>query len=450
MNETRTLAGFVADTGFEDLPADLAEQAKGYVLDNIGSGFTGSVQRSSNLVADLIAETGAGQECTVFSRSWRTNPGGAALVNGTMIGSSETDHSFSAGSVHPAATVFPAALAMAEREHRDGKSFLAAMMLGYEVACRIGHAATRAVEDERGFYGPGSNGPFGAAMAAGKLLGLDRAALTNALGIAGSHCAGTMEFAWEGSMVKRLHVGRAAQMGLESALLAAKGFTGPPTILEGRYGFLNLFSPSPHPERLLADLGKDWIARRIGAKSFVCYGAHKAVIEGLIAFKSGRSLDPRMIRRIVITGNPTMILKHEDKEPKTISGAQYSLPFAAAVTLLRDIANPLAFTEETLRDAEIREFMNRVETVADPQRFPPLPREAAEIVIEMDDGRHVMNVSDYKGSPTNPFLFEDFSRKFRSYSAQRLGPARTEAIIEIVGRVDALNDIKELTGLIGA
>jgi 2-methylcitrate dehydratase PrpD len=324
------------------------------------------------------------------------------------------------------------------------------MTIGYEVVCRIGSAATRSVEDERGFYGPGTNGPFGSAMAAGKLLGLESTTLLNAFGIAGSHSAGTMEFAWEGSMVKRLHLGRGAQTGLESALLAAKGFTGPSTILEGKYGFFNLFSPSPHPERLLAELGKSWIARRIGVKSYACYGAHRAVVEGLIAFKSGHSLDPGAIRRIVITGNPSMILKHDDKEPTTIPGAQYSLPFTTAVTLMRDITDPTAFNESTLADPKVRALSKRVETVADPVRFPPLPREAAEIVIEMSDERRVLHVSDYKGSPKNPFRFDDFCRKFRSFSTPFTGPARAEEIIDTVRRLESLHDITRLTGLIGA
>lgn len=167
MNETRTIAEFVADTMFEDLPDDLVEQAKGYVLDNVCNGLIGAIQPWSKMVAELICETGAKQECTVFGQTWRTHLSGAALANGTMIGGFETDHSYTEGSAHPGAAVFPAALAVAERNHADGKLFLTGMILGYEVVCRIGYAATRAVEDERGFYGPGTNGPFGSATPAG-------------------------------------------------------------------------------------------------------------------------------------------------------------------------------------------------------------------------------------------------------------------------------------------
>jgi len=117
-----------------------------------------------------------------------------------------------------------------------------------------------------------------------------------------------------------------------------------------------------------------------------------------------------MIRRIVITGNRSMMDKHEDREPSTLPGAQYSLPFSAAVTLIATL--PTRWLHRgSPADAEIRELSKRVETVVDQQAVPPLPREAAEIVIETDSGRRVLNVSDYKGSPNNPFRFDDFSGK---------------------------------------
>ena len=136
---------------------------------------------------------------------------------------------------------------MAERDHLDDRSLLLSVALGYEVACRVGLAATRAVEDVAGFHGPGTNASFGGAAGAGKALGLDPEGLVNALGIAGSHAGGLMEFSKEGSMTKRIHVGRGGQMGLESALLAARGFTGPSTVLERDRGFPRVYSPRLGP-----------------------------------------------------------------------------------------------------------------------------------------------------------------------------------------------------------
>src|SRR5690606_1705517 len=148
---------------------------------------------------------------------------------------------------------------------------LAAVALGYEALCRVGAAATRAVEDERGFHGPGTNAPFGGAFGAGRALGLSADQMLHAAGIAASHGAGILEFAREGAMTKRLHIGRGSQLGLESALLAQHGFTGPTTGIEGDHGFLRVYSPSPQPERLLEDLGERWLLFDMSLKSYPCH-----------------------------------------------------------------------------------------------------------------------------------------------------------------------------------
>ena len=157
MDETRLLARFVANTGYEDLPARVLERGKVYVLDNLTAGFVGSVQPWSLMVAGLARDLGGRKESSIFNQPWRTDASRAALVNGAMIGAFEIEH---VGHVsHPSGTVFPAALAIAQRDRMDGKALLTAMLLGYEIVCRVGEAQTSAVERERGFHNPGVNGP---------------------------------------------------------------------------------------------------------------------------------------------------------------------------------------------------------------------------------------------------------------------------------------------------
>src|SRR5262249_54856388 len=155
--------------------------------------------------------------------------------NGVAIGAFECEHL--GHNAHPSGTCFPAALAVAEARHATGEDLLTALAVGYEVTCRIGAAQTLATEFERGFHNPAVNGPFGAAVAPGRLLGFDADRMSSGLGVAGSYSGGLTEYAWSGSMSKRLHLGRAARAGLEAADLTARGFTGPPTILEGRGGY---------------------------------------------------------------------------------------------------------------------------------------------------------------------------------------------------------------------
>ena len=154
MNETREMARFAAELEYGHIPPQAIQAAKGYVLDCLGCGLAAHDLPWSRMVAELAMESGATGPCTVLGLPWRTSAPYATLVNGTMIGGFETDHVYSPASCHPGAAVFPALLAVAEKEHLSGRDFLTAMVAGYEVVCRIGQAATRAVEDVAGFHGP--------------------------------------------------------------------------------------------------------------------------------------------------------------------------------------------------------------------------------------------------------------------------------------------------------
>src|SRR5262249_9664818 len=154
----------VAGTTYDDIPDAVREHTKTMLLDNLGCGFVGIPQPWSKMVAEMVHDASGNPDCTVIGEDWRTSPSGAALVNGVKIGAFESEHA-APGGVHPGANTFPALLAVAEKEHSDGRSFLTAMVVGYELIVRVGEAATRAVEDKRGFHTPATNGPFGAAAA---------------------------------------------------------------------------------------------------------------------------------------------------------------------------------------------------------------------------------------------------------------------------------------------
>ncbi len=417
MTETRRLAGFAAGCCYEDLPSSVIEAVRVYILDNLASGLVGSLTPWAEMVSDLAREMAPDGPCSLFHRPWTTSPSYAALVNGTMIGGFETDHAFVRGSCHPSAAVFPAALAIAERDHLDGRSFIAAVAAGYELACRVGAAATRAVEDERGFHGPGTNAPFGGAAGAGRALGLDAEAMVNALGIAGSHAGGLLEFAREGAMTKRLHVGRGAQMGLESALLASKGFTGPSTVLEGEKGFLRVYSPSPRPELLVEGLGERYLLLEMMVKAYACHASFHPVIAGIHRIRAGGGLEAGSVGAVRVVGYPRMIERHDQREPTSgVLGAQYSLPFSVAVALYRDIADPLVYSEETLRDPVIRKLAASVELAVDRERFGVPGGPTAEVSLTAGGAEHTFEVSGWKSAPTDPYTFDEMAEKFRRTS----------------------------------
>ena len=460
MNETKELAEFVAATRFEDPPPDVVEAVRIYILDNLASGLVGSVTPWADMVAELGRESAPQGPCSVFARAWTTSASYAVLVNGTMIGSFETDHAFVPGSCHPSAAVFPAVLAVAERDHLDGRSLLLSVALGYEVACRVGLAATRAVEDVAGFPGPGTNASFGGAAGAGKALGLDPEGLVNALGIAGSHVGGLMEFSKEGSMTKRIHVGRGGQMGLESALLAARGFTAPSTVLERDRGFLRVYSPSPRPELLLDGLGQRYILLGMMVKSYACHASFHPVIEGICRFRETTPYEVPSLERVGVVGTEMMLGRHGDKEPVSVLGAQYSLPFSMAVALCRDVTNPLAYSEETLWDPFVRRLAKAVELRVDSERFGRAGGPVAEVSVTIEGSENTFTVTDWKGAPSNPYTFEEMAGKFRRYASfiasvlpegprrMDLSPPRIDDIVLRVASLEEVGDVAELARLL--
>jgi 2-methylcitrate dehydratase PrpD len=448
VDETRQLARFASQTRYEDLPPGLVDKAKIYVLDNLAAGFVGAEQPWAQIVAGLARDLGGNEEASVFNQPQKADVSRAAWINGTMIGAFEIEH---IGHVsHPSGTVFPAVLALAERDHHDGRAVVVAMMLGYEIVCRIGEAQTAAVERERGFHNPAANGAFGAAVAAGKLLGLDELKLAWALGIAGSSAGGLTEFVWEGAMTKRIHLGRASQLGLESALLAQRGFTGPTTVLEGRYGYFAAFSPRPALDKLLPELGRRWLAGDLVIKAYPCHATSQSIVHAIQHFKRSRPLDVSAIRRISITAGPRIVEeRHLDREPRTILGAQYSLPYTVAVAFTRDMSNPLVFSAEVLEDSMIRDLAGRIHARADAERFGESDGgPVAEVTIEFEGTSATLIAKDFPGSLAQPLDFEGASEKFFRCATPVIGKQRAGTIVETVGDLERLPDAARLAGLI--
>ena len=448
MNETRALARFAAHTQYSDLPRSLVENCKIAVLDALAAGFVGTVQPWARRIVAVVRGLGGTQEASVIGADWRTDVARAALANGVLIGAFECEPL--TGS-HASGTVLPAALAVAQRERLPGVAFLAALAVGFEVSARLARAAV-GLETVRGFHNPGTQGPFGAAAAAGKLHGLDEDGLVSALGIAGSSSAGLLEFAWSGGDTKRLHLGRASQLGLESALLARHGVTGPAAVLEGRSGYFNAFSTALAPESLVAGLGTEWAIEPPSLKSYATHVTHQAVVEAIQQFKRQHTLDPRALTRVVIRGAARIMEeRHTAREPQDVLGGQYSLPFTTAVALTRDMADPLVYNHDAVWDPVVRDLAQRIELEPVHDARPhPQGLWPAEVLLECAGDRHTLSTRGYKGSPQSPFTWDEASEKFRRYTASILASAQTTAIIDAVEKLESVPDMGEVARLAAA
>jgi 2-methylcitrate dehydratase PrpD len=442
MEATRTLAKFVAETVYGDLPSSLIDECKIATLDVLAAAFVGSSLPWAQKVVEMVRELGGAPEVSVINQPWKTDVSRAALANGAMIGAFECEPL--TGS-HASGTVLPAALAISQREHRDGKAFLLSIALGFELSGRLQKTAV-GLESTRGFHNPGVQGPFGAAAAVGKLYGFDAATLASALGLAGSCAAGLLEFAWAGDDTKRIHLGRASSMGLESALLARKGLHGPVTVIEGRYGYFNAFSEPADIAKLTEGLGRKWLIQPASHKAFATHVTHQAVVQAIQDLKREHGFDPKAITHVRIRGAHRILEeRHTVRDPVTVMGGQYSLPFTAAVALTRDMSNPLVYNNAAVHDPLVRNLAKNMELTVDKGLHDLFP---AEVEIVCGDKTYRKTTSAHKGSPHNPLTWDDACEKFRRYTQTFIEERQAKAIIDAVADLDDQTDMARIAVLI--
>lgn len=446
MQETLTLAQFVANTQYADLPASLISECKIATLDVLAAAFVGSSLPWAQRVAEMVHELGGKPEVSVVNQPWQTDMSRAALANGAMIGAFECEPL--TGS-HASGTVLPAALAVCQRDHRAGKDFLLAIALGFEISGRLQRTAV-GLENTRGFHNPGVQGPFGAAAAVGKLFEFDAATLASALGLAGSCSAGLLEFAWRGDDTKRVHLGRASSMGLESALLAKKGLHGPVTVIEGRYGYFNAFSEPTDFAKLTDGLGKKWIIQPASHKAYATHVTHQAVVQAIQDMKREYGIDAKQITQVGIRGAHRILEdRHTVRDPKTVMGGQYSLPFTAAVALTRDMSNPLVYNDAAVQDPLVRNLAKNMELIIDksiPETHGAIP--PAEVTIVCGGHTYKKTTTPHKGSPLNPLTWPDACEKFTRYTKTLIGEAQAKAIMDAVSDLENQSDMARLAALV--
>src|SRR5580658_5056109 len=279
--ETVQLARYAAGLRYEDLPPAVVAKVKDVIADTVAACICGADMPWSRIVIDYAERTGPGGNSKILGRGTSVQAPSAALANGALAHAFELDSLTRPGAgAHPGATVLPPALAVAQQPgiKATGRDLIAAFVAGNEVMIRIGRA-TGHTNEARGFHAPGTTGPFGAAVACGHLLGLDRARIANAIGIAGSLAGGLLEFArGDGGMVKRLHLGRASEAGVMAASLAKGGFEAPRTVIEGEFGFLRVFCTEWDETHLTRSLGSDFVTMSAVLKRYPVHAtAHAAV-----------------------------------------------------------------------------------------------------------------------------------------------------------------------------
>jgi 2-methylcitrate dehydratase PrpD len=451
LGATQKLARFAVNLSHRQIPSEVFERAKDCVMDTVAVALYGSTKPWSRTVVGLIRELGGKGKSTVLGQSWKAQAAQATLANGVMAHAFELDNVRQPGAgVHPGATAFLPALAIAEERKTDGKALLTAFVAGCEVMSRIGVAAGNSLE-RRGFHAPGLTGTFGAAVAAGRLLGLNERQMINALGIAGSYSGGLLEFSHcqEGAMVKRLHLGKAAEGGVTAALLAARGFAGPESVLEGKFGFCRTFSDSPNLSRLTHRLGQEFETLNICIKRCACHINAHAPIEALQKLREEIRFNPEDVREVVVAGIEKLVTHHAIYQPKDLMMAQYSIPFCIALSLYFDPTDPECFDEKRLQDKKVLAMMRRVRLKVDSEIEQKGWDRAARVTVHLGKRKlHSRLIVHFKGTPQNPLSRSEVEGKARKLTRLILSQAKMERLLEAVRDLEKIADVSSVGNLL--
>ena len=453
---TGRLATWLAGLRLEDAPEEVLARAKHILLDGLGCALVGAQLPWSQKAVDLVTSfEGAGSHTII---GWgRTTAGpAAALLNGTFIQGFELDDFHPLGPLHSASLVLPALIACAEqRGGIDGRRFLLGALAAFETGPRIGMALHGAQMLSRGWHSGPVFGTHAAAVAAGTLLGLDAAQFEDALGLAATQSAGLMAAQFE-AMSKRMHHGFAARNGLYAAYLAEGGYTGIKRVFERDYGgYLSVFGEGHDPDagQITDGLGQRWETMRIAIKPYAAMGALHAPLDAVFDIAARRRLVPAEIESVHIYMSHAAYHHGwwELERPLTPIGAQMNVAYAVAVAILDGAAMLRQFAPQRIDAEDVWALIPKIRAHHAPEFDKSRDlRGAVRVTMRFTDGTAEETFLPVSRTMAAPLPNDGVVAKFRTLAEDILEPARRDAIIDQVLRLEALDDISGLIGLLAA
>lgn len=441
------------------LPAPVAASVRQRVLDILGLCVAAHRLPTSQAALNFVFEQGGREQAHVVGLPTAVPAAQAAFGNGVLAHSLDYDDTHLPSVLHPSAAVVPAALAAAQAAGVGGAALTTAVAVGLEVTVRLGMAGydpqlNNSVFFEHGQHATSICGAMGGAVAAGMLFGLDERGLLDALGVTASMAAGLIEANRTGGTVKRLHCGWAAHSAVTAAELVRRGFTGPPTVLEGRFGFFTAFLRGEADFSQITDgLGEKWAVPDIFFKPYPANHFTHAAIDAGLALRS-RGVPLEQVERIELRVPAAVIRTIGDpidtkRAPETGYQAQFSGPYAVVAGLLGGGGLGVGlgdFTDELARDPHRRALMARVDVVPDeecdrifPYQFPAI------VTVRTADGRTWREeVLTNRGGPQRPLSDQELAAKFRDNVADRIEPAIADEVIDAVLGLDDVADLGAL------
>ena len=414
MTLSEQLAQYIVDVRFDEIPQDVVQFTKLCIVDYYSSLLKGQEAEPVRMMEQVAQVLGGEKQATAVT-GLKTSITNAAFINGGASHVIELDDIHKASIVHAATVIMPAAIAIAEWKNLSGKQLIEAIIVGYEVAFRVGETVTPS--HYYYFHNTATCGTFGAAAAVAKLLGLSKEQIVQAFGSAGTQAAGLWEFIEDGAMSKQLHPGKAAMNGILSAMLAQQGFTGATNILEGRRGFFEAMSKQYDVTRMTEKLGQQYKITENAFKVHAsCRHTHAAMDLAVELHKKVEKNGIDFIKSVEVRAYQVALDITDAKNPQTIYAAKFSMQFCVALALLTGEGGFDAFNADTLEDPGIRKLMEKLVVSVDEEINSQYPQEwGAKIQIHWQDGSSDVVQSRFpKGDPENSLTEHDFINKFNS------------------------------------
>jgi 2-methylcitrate dehydratase PrpD len=433
---TERLAQFVVGMRWDDLPAKVAHQAKRSTMNFFGVVLTGCRNETIETLVQTLAPFSGGRQATIVGRPERIDALSAAFLNAAGANVLDFCDTHVLTALHPTAPVVPPLLALGELETISGRDFLLAVVLGYEIECRIALAMSPS-HYNRGWHITSTCGVFGAAVASGKLLRLNAQQMVWALGNAATQSGGLCECL--GTPAKSVSVGNAARNGLLSALLAAKNFDGPPEPLNGVQGYYNALNETPKLPSLAERLGETWEIMPTAYKPYPCGFVIHPVLDCVLDWRRDHSA--AVVEKVVVTGNPLLAIRTDRPDIATGRESQVSTQHAVAAALVTGQAGVEQFTDTCVNDPAVRALRGRVSVVRD-ESFANI---AAAVEITTADGAtHKIAQQASRGSEANPMSDKDLEDKLRAAAAMAIPRNDVSPLIDAIWQLDSSAPISGL------
>jgi 2-methylcitrate dehydratase PrpD len=438
MNHSEKLASFVAETSANSVPSELFEKSKWHILDGLAVTIAGYDHEVRRMIISFVKELGGNPMATVLVEGVRTSAPLAAYANGTLSSVLVFDDLNDNIGGHPTVPVLSAILSVGEMVKATGREFLLAYILGVEAETKLGRAIIR-VHYNLGWHPTSTLGTIGATAACSRLIGLDAEKTLMALGIAASFASGTKQNF--GTMTMPLHIGHAAKTAVISAMLAQSGWTADRHILEGHFGFCNLFCGRDQYDlrNMTEYLGNPWeiVDPGIKIKKYPCCGRIQSYLDAICELLKDNNLSAKQVKRVECRVNPTNV--HVLIHPRPITGleAKLSLEYCIAVSILDGKVTLSHFEDEKVRDQRVQDLLPRIIATKDEK----VAEGGSWVQIETIDGQVFS-----RGSNQSPgiVLWEELTAKFSECVVPILGSNKTEMALSVIQRLDEISDISEL------